>query len=459
MKLSRRFWLDFLASLKAILFPTSRLKRLVGTRRPHPSAPKRWRPRLGSTRSLAFQPLEPKQLLTTITVAETANANAITGIHGTLTVTASPAPTQMTTVNYSVSGTAVASQEYNSLMSSVMLSSGQTTATIDIAPISNGAAGTSPTVIVTLTSAMGATIGSPSSATDTITEPALPTITGVSPSSGPTAGGTSVTISGSGFTAASGVSFGGTAATNYTVNSSTSITAVDPAESARTVNVTVTGPGGTSATGSQDQFTYSLATPVVSGVSPAAGPLGGGTTVTITGSGFTAASGVSFGVVAATNYTVNSSTSLSAVDPTHSAGLVDVTVTNAGGTSATSSADQFSYQAAPTVSGTSPNLGGTAGGTSVTITGTNFSGASVVDFGTVAASSFTVNSSTSITAVDPSESAGTIDVTVVSPGGTSATGAPDHFIYQAPPSVSGVSPNSGPTAGGTTVVISGANMT
>lgn len=99
----------------------------------------------------------------------------------------------------------------------------------------------------------------------TVTAPA-PTVASISPTSGPVAGGTTVTVTGTGFagtTGASGVRFGGTNAASYTVNSDTQITAVAPAHAAGTVDVTVTAPGGTSATSASDQFTY-VAAPVAS---------------------------------------------------------------------------------------------------------------------------------------------------------------------------------------------------
>ena len=117
--------------------------------------------------------------------------------------------------------------------------------------------------------------GSPTgtmTATATPTPTPTPSVTGISPTSGPTAGGTSVTITGTGFTGATSVTFGSTAATSYTVNSATSITATSPADSAGTVDITVTTSEGTSATSSADQFTYA-AVPAVTGISPASGPL------------------------------------------------------------------------------------------------------------------------------------------------------------------------------------------
>lgn len=83
-----------------------------------------------------------------------------------------------------------------------------------------------------------------------------PTVTGVNPPSGPMAGGTSVTITGSKFTGATSVKFGTSAATTFTVNSDTQITATSPAAAAGVVDVTVTTPSGTSAIGINDRFTY-----------------------------------------------------------------------------------------------------------------------------------------------------------------------------------------------------------
>jgi hypothetical protein len=87
----------------------------------------------------------------------------------------------------------------------------------------------------------------------------LPTVTKVEPTRGPASGGTSVTITGTGFSGATAVKFGSTNATSFTVNSATSITAVSP-PGAGTADVTVTTPAGTSPTSAADQFTYEPAT-------------------------------------------------------------------------------------------------------------------------------------------------------------------------------------------------------
>ena len=86
-----------------------------------------------------------------------------------------------------------------------------------------------------------------------------PTISSVSPTSGPIVGGTSVTITGAGFTDVTAVKFGSTNATSFAVNSSTQITAVSPAGSAGATDITITIPNGTSTTNINDKFTYVVA--------------------------------------------------------------------------------------------------------------------------------------------------------------------------------------------------------
>jgi large repetitive protein len=282
-------------------------------------------------------------------------------------------------------------------------------------------------------------------------------VTGVSPNIGFTSGGTSVTITGSGFAGATAVNFGTASATSYTVNSDTQITAISPAGSG-VVDVTVTTPiGGASATSAADQFTY-LGLPTITAISPTIGPAAGGTSVIITGTSLTGATSVMFGTTNATSFTVNSLTQITATSPA-GAGLVDVTVTTPeGGTSALSSADQFTYIAVPTVTGVSPNAGVVSGGTAVTITGAGFTGATFVKFGANNATTFTVNSDTQISATSPVGS-GVVDVTVTIPvGGISASTAADHFTYVGP-AVTGVSPSSGSAFGGTLVTIAGSGFT
>jgi IPT/TIG domain len=181
----------------------------------------------------------------------------------------------------------------------------------------------------------------PSSA-DTFTYVNTPAIQSLSPKSGATTGGNKVTIIGSDLSEVTAVTFGSSPATSFTVNSSQSITALSPAESVGTVNVTVTSPDGTSPTDPAARFTYSLHVPKVTSVAPDVGPLTGGTRVTITGSGFTKVTAVEFGSASAEAFTVNNQKSITATSPA-GVGQVDVTVTNSKGASATTSLDVFTY--------------------------------------------------------------------------------------------------------------------
>jgi hypothetical protein len=283
-------------------------------------------------------------------------------------------------------------------------------------------------------------------------------VTNLSPTSGPTAGGTTVTISGDGFSGTTGVEFGATPAASFTVTSGNSITAVSSAAGAGTVDVTVVNQGGASATSTADQFTF-VPAPSVSSLSPSSGPLIGGTAVTITGTHFTGATRVTFGDTPV-GFDVDSDSSITAYSPPgEAAEAVSVRVATVGGTSATTSASHFTYvDTSPIVKSLAPDGGSDAGGTTVTIAGTRLSGATEVDFGGIPAQ-FAVNNDTSITAVSPPAFAGTVDVTVTTAGGTSATSAGDLFAYSAaPPAVTGVSPNNGSENGGDLVTISGQNL-
>lgn len=117
---------------------------------------------------------------------------------------------------------------------------------------------------------------------------------------------------------------------------------------------------------------------------------------------------------------------------------------------------------APTVAAIRTVAGLEGGGTSVEITGKNFTGTTAVRFGSTNASSFTVTSDTLITAVAPEHSGGTVDVTVTTTsGGTSESRAADAFTYVPPgppPSVRKLTPKKGPAGGGTVVTVTGANF-
>jgi hypothetical protein len=173
--------------------------------------------------------------------------------------------------------------------------------------------------------------------------PAGPTVIKLTPKTGPTAGGTSVTITGTNLTGATAVKFGSTNAAKFTVNSSTKITATSPASAAGLVDVTVTTPGGTSAITLKDHYKF---TPAVTNVSPASGPGVGGTAVTVTGTGFAlgaTATKIKFGATLSKSVNCTSSTQCTAVSPKHEAGTVHVTATVNKARSPQTAADQFKY--------------------------------------------------------------------------------------------------------------------
>lgn len=89
----------------------------------------------------------------------------------------------------------------------------------------------------------------------TITAAPGPTVSSITPTSGTTAGGTPVTIAGTGFVSGATVAIGGVAATSVVVGSAASITAVTGARVAGTVDVVVTNPDTTSGT-KASAYTY-----------------------------------------------------------------------------------------------------------------------------------------------------------------------------------------------------------
>jgi hypothetical protein len=188
------------------------------------------------------------------------------------------------------------------------------------------------------------------------------------------------------------------------------------------VTVTTTDNAGFSAS---TGFSWTVIGPIVTSIKPATGPGAGGTKVTIKGSGFSGATSVDFGSVAATSFTVNhQGTKIKAVAPAQSAGTVDVIVTTAAGPSIPVTGDRFTY-IAPSITRLTPASGSVAGGTKVVITGTGFTGATSVTFGPLPATSYKVNArGTEITAYTPAEPVATVNVTVTTPGGSdTASGA------------------------------------
>ena len=295
------------------------------------------------------------------------------------------------------------------------------------------------TVDVTVNSAGTTSATSPS---DTFSY--APTISRLSPNTGPSAGGTRVSIVGTGFTDVTAVKFANTPSTAFTVNSATSISAIAPAGSSGSVVVAVVVGSAPSSPNWSSIYTYFDQPPVVASLSPTIGTAAGGTTVSITGIGFSGATAVNFGASPASGVVVTSPTTITAVTPPGTASSsVDVTVTGPGGTSAASANLSFAY--GPIVTGVSPNTGYYLGGTTVTIKGAGFLGASDVDFAQTPATKFSVNpNGTQITATSPGGDVGSADITVTVESITTKVTSADVFTYYGP---------STPTSTGTPVEV------
>ena len=246
---------------------------------------------------------------------------------------------------------------------------------------------------------------------------AAPTITGFSPLSGPV--GTTVVISGSNFTAASEVTFWPNRSATATVNNPNQITTTVPVN-AHTGPISVTTADGT-ATSADDFVVTATTAPSITSFTPSSGAVG--TTVRISGANLDGATSVKFFNNVSASFTVDSSVQITATVPS-GATTGPITVTTPNGSDTSSS--NFTV-ATPEITSFDPVRG--PWGTTVVITGVGLSGATAVRFGGTSAASFTVDSSTKITArVANGTTTGRITVTV--PSGTLTSGedfAIQHF--------------------------------
>ena len=172
-----------------------------------------------------------------------------------------------------------------------------------------------------------------------------PTITALTPASGTTAGGTSVTITGTNLTGTLQVRFGGETAISYSVQSATTVKAMTGAHEAGMVNVSVGTTHGTVTMA--NAFTYVSPDPTITSLTPTSGTSAGGTAVTITGTHLTGAAQVKFGGMTAASFSVENPTTIRAVTNAHGAGRVSVAVHTADGTATLGTAFSFVAPVAP----------------------------------------------------------------------------------------------------------------
>jgi len=190
----------------------------------------------------------------------------------------------------------------------------------------------------------------------------------------------------------------------------------------------VPGSGASSTPAAPASGTPTVLAPVVTGVSPAAGPTTGKKSITITGTSFTGATSVTFGIVAA-RFTVMNSTTIVATSPAAKVGTYDIRITTPAGTSVQTAADRYVVRPLPTVTKLSSTSGPKAGHKKITIRGTGFTGATIVTFGKDAVA-FAVKNNTTIIVKSPSQKAGKYDVRVTTPGGTSAKTKADRYTVK-----------------------------
>ena len=312
-------------------------------------------------------------------------------------------------------------------------------------------------------------------------------VSGVAPAMGPVVGGTLVEVTGANFVYSPTLAcrFGALATVPAVYMSSTKLLCQSPSQVAGPQAVTVTTNGVDYSQPGDVVFTF-YHPPTVSAVVPASGPVGGGTTASVMGAGFSAIDNPGgvfcrFGHASAAvlaQAAVVSDTEVRCVVPQSPGGspkAVPVEVSINGGSDFTANAVQYRYQAVVLVSHLTPTSGPTDGGTQVTVRGANFVDSERLQcrFVSVATASGNNNdgeetlpepvvvpavwlSSSSLNCITPPHVDGDVVVEVTNNGLDFHGAAP--FMYAALPVVSTVQPASGPTSGRTTVFVSGTGL-
>ena len=299
-------------------------------------------------------------------------------------------------------------------------------------------------------------------------------ITSITPAKSTTDGGVKVSIKGEGFgpmewtDGSLSLRIGANIASNVVRVSPTEITAIAPPGVVGNVDVSISFNNSINLhlsnnviTGSKIySYVASSASPIITTISPKIGAPTGGNDVTISGSGLkdSVKNGVfTIGGKTATVVSVNAEGTGAVVKPAaHAVGVVDVSVTTANGTA--TKPGGYEYADLPAITSISPTSGVTDGGTFVTIRGANFgsSGSPVVKIGGKLALCTTLVNSTTITAVTREGAAGLADIAVTSTNGAGTATLTGGYTYAEPtsrPIIDSITPNSGTTAGGTSVDI------
>jgi hypothetical protein len=209
-------------------------------------------------------------------------------------------------------------------------------------------------------------------------------------------------------------------------------------------------------------FTYiggAQSSPTITSVVPGSGPQSGGTPIVINGTQFQPGAlvtfcGVSVPVISSTTTTIN------IITPACLAGTATIVVTNPdGGTATSTSTFTYGVTSTPTITGIAPSTGSPSGGTAVVVDGTGFVPGATLKIGCGNATSVVVLNATTITALSPACPAGTTgNVVVTNPDGGTATLAGGFSFGSASPTLTSVTPTSGPIGGGTPITVNGTNF-
>ncbi|MCA9514135.1 MAG: IPT/TIG domain-containing protein [Myxococcales bacterium] len=291
-----------------------------------------------------------------------------------------------------------------------------------------------------------------------------PAVTSTWPTSGPSSGGTWVTVDGQRLTSGSRVWFGMTPAASTRWVSDGRLIAVAPPGAVGTVRVTVVRADGAFAAVADAFAYYDIATlpaspPVVSSVFPGVGTIAGGDAVAVLGSDFEAGTRLYFDAEQVAITESATSTKRGVTTPQHAAGSVAVTAVNPNGLTSTRSGAYVYYAPPPLIIGVAPVVASTSGGSEVTITGKNFVSGTVVELGDATITSFNQRTATALKFFAPTHAAGTLDVVVRNPDGQSDrlvggfTYVPDDQFSS--PVVTSVEPAQGLATGGYIAVVHG----
>lgn len=254
-----------------------------------------------------------------------------------------------------------------------------------------------------------------------------PSIDGISPLYGPTAGGTSLTITGQRLDGVNEVTFSGVPTASITNSTPTAITVITPAHAAGAVDITVKS--GAQSASRLGAFTYLTGSPNITGLSPTNASERGGTWIIISGTSLSGSSHVSFGGIAVdeTKIILNSDTQVYVVAPPHPPGKVDLVLTANAGMATKIGAFTYTAETVPILFSLDVPTGPATGGTTVVLSGERLSTVTNITFGGNAVTGITARTDNTLTVTTPTGVVSVVDVTIKSPQG--AMVLPNAFTY------------------------------